>query len=347
MDPLTSTRIVEWEERHQGPSGLEWPVLVALIFGGIALGAGILLLVVSRWESYSPTARFALVIGMVVILHLGAIIASDSPRFRSAFHVLGNIAFGAAIFLSGEIFHLSSGIAHGITLWTLGTAASWLLLRDAPQTILLAVLAPVAIGAEYTHFYMGVHWSGEWGAVWGTMMAFNYLSAVYPHHENGDRVALMWVGAIGLVPAALLAAVSFGDKPPALHVFLAGALAMAIAWILRREQSWINALFILWVIAVGVFHENAKHQTAILVYPLYALAAGGLVWWGLRESRPERINFGIAGFALTVLFFYLSSVFDRVGRSESLIGLGILLLAGGWFLERTRRGLIAGMKRIE
>jgi hypothetical protein len=30
-----------------------------------------------------------------------------------------------------------------------------------------------------------------------------------------------------------------------------------------------------------------------------------------------------------------------------LIGLGILFLAGGWVLEKTRRNLIGGMKRAE
>jgi uncharacterized membrane protein len=70
----------------------------------------------------------------------------------------------------------------------------------------------------------------------------------------------------------------------------------------------------------------------------------GLAAWGIREARPERINLGIAGFALTVLAFYFSSVMDKLGRSASLIGLGVLFLGGGWALERTRRRLIAHMQ---
>jgi hypothetical protein len=34
---------------------------------------------------------------------------------------------------------------------------------------------------------------------------------------------------------------------------------------------------------------------------------------------------------------------DKLGRSASLIGLGILFLGGGWLLERTRRRLLAQM----
>jgi hypothetical protein len=44
-----------------------------------------------------------------------------------------------------------------------------------------------------------------------------------------------------------------------------------------------------------------------------------------------------------VAWFYFSDVFDKVGRSLGLIGLGILFLAGGWALEKMRRRLVAGM----
>jgi hypothetical protein len=73
----------------------------------------------------------------------------------------------------------------------------------------------------------------------------------------------------------------------------------------------------------------------------------GLAWWGVRESRPERINLAIAGFALTVLCFYFSDVMDKVGRSASLMLMGLLFLGGGWLLERTRRGLLARMNNVE
>jgi len=47
------------------------------------------------------------------------------------------------------------------------------------------------------------------------------------------------------------------------------------------------------------------------------------------------------GFGATVTWFYFSNIFDKFGRSLRLIGLGVLFLAGGWALEKTRRGLLA------
>jgi uncharacterized membrane protein len=78
----------------------------------------------------------------------------------------------------------------------------------------------------------------------------------------------------------------------------------------------------------------------IAVYAWCALGAAALIAWGLEEARVERINFGVAGFAITVLFFYFSHVMDRLGRSFSLIALGVLLLGGGWLLEKSRRRLL-------
>ena len=74
---------------------------------------------------------------------------------------------------------------------------------------------------------------------------------------------------------------------------------------------------------------------------VWAIGAIGITAWGVLESRVERINLGIAAFMLTVMTFYFSSVFDKLGRSASLIGLGVFFLAGGWGLEKIRRGLIA------
>jgi uncharacterized membrane protein len=78
----------------------------------------------------------------------------------------------------------------------------------------------------------------------------------------------------------------------------------------------------------------------ISLYAWWAVGAMALVAWGVREARAERINMGSAIFAATVLTFYFSEVMDQLGRSASLIGLGLLFLMGGWTLEHLRRRLI-------
>ena len=147
------------------------------------------------------------------------------------------------------------------------------------------------------------------------------------------------------------------DKMPPLLalawvVAISGPLLLAFA--LRKRGAWVNVVAAIWVLMIGTFGRAAirpGHSLAAFawdevgIYFWAALGALALVAWGLLERRPERINLGVAGFAFTILIFYFSNVMDKLGRSASLIGMGILLIFGGWVLERTRRQLVARMGR--
>jgi uncharacterized membrane protein len=95
-----------------------------------------------------------------------------------------------------------------------------------------------------------------------------------------------------------------------------------------------------WVFVIGFLDGRDTFQN-VGEYVMCALGATGLVVWGLQEQRRERINLGVAGFAITIVVFYFSSVMDKLGRSASLVGFGLLFLLGGWKLEQLRRKLVA------
>jgi hypothetical protein len=126
---------------------------------------------------------------------------------------------------------------------------------------------------------------------------------------------------------------------------LAGAIVLpiALAYALRRRAAWMNLGAALFVVGLGAF--IFKHSgDNIPAYIWEALGSLALIAWGMKEARRERINLGVAGFGVTVMGFYFSSVMDKLDRSLALILLGILFLLGGWFLERTRRRLVAAME---
>ena len=62
---------------------------------------------------------------------------------------------------------------------------------------------------------------------------------------------------------------------------------------------------------------------------------------------PAGIVFALFFLVPTVLAFYFSQVMDKLGRSASLVGLGLLFLLGGWLLEKTRRRLMERLQRGE
>jgi hypothetical protein len=144
----------------------------------------------------------------------------------------------------------------------------------------------------------------------------------------------------------ILAADSWRTLPPPGDLVIAWGAAMllplGVAYLLRGRDAIWNVLAVAWTLGLPPLSDG--HPDHIAVYAWFAMGAFGLAAWGIREARPERINLGIAGFALTVLAFYFSNVMDKLGRSASLIGLGFLFLGGGWLLERTRRRLIAHLE---
>jgi hypothetical protein len=136
----------------------------------------------------------------------------------------------------------------------------------------------------------------------------------------------------------------FNDRGPTFWTaFLAiGVIVALLGWVLRGvpgEQAITIA--VCWTAGYLLLCDS---KLEVAMYAWAALGSVGMVYWGMEDRRGERINLGMAGFALTVLFFYFSNVMSALDRSLSLIVLGVLFLAGGWQLERLRRRLIGSIR---
>ncbi len=116
-------------------------------------------------------------------------------------------------------------------------------------------------------------------------------------------------------------------------------LPLLAGWLLRGVAAWPLIVAIAFAVAAVLLGTTTTAQR-LAMHLLYLAGAAGLVWWGIRDSHRLRVNVGVIGFALVVLSFYFSSVFDKLGRALGMIGLGVLFLVGGWLLERARRRLI-------
>ncbi len=351
LDSQSAGRIRDFESTHESP-GVRWPVIFAIAFGSIMVAAGVLLFVAAHWDNLSPTQRFLLVLAMIAGFHLagGALINRLRP-LGLALHAIGTVALGGGIFLAGQIFNLQEHWPGGILLWAIGAVLSWLVLRDWLQATLSALLIPAWIASEWSvqaeHFRDMDRLLFEFLV----LLSITYLSARRPGADSHFRRALVWVGGLGVLPIcaalAILREPFIGRTslplPASLHVtglLMAFALPLLAAYFLRGKAAVWNLGYGLWVYVIGRLDDRNLFENLSLHF-LCALASVGLVVWGLQENRRERINVGVAGFAFTVIAFYFSNVMDKLGRSASLIGFGVLFLLGGWQLERLRRKLVA------
>ena len=359
LDEDTAARIRAFELTHADSSRFRWPIWLALVFGALTLAAGVLLFVSAHWDTVSPQARFALVIALVAVFHVGGALASERfPAMADTLHVIGTIALGAGVFLAGQIFHLDEHWPGGLMLWALGAAIAWALLRAWPHSALVALLAPAWLTAEWLVAIGEIYFpSGYRVAAGGTfLLALAYFSALRPgsgpasrpEHIDLRRRTLVWLGGIALVPAALTLAfdtIPNEGQPLAAGLRIVGwsvalGLPLILAIVLRRAAAWPNVLAMCWVLTLFALYPAGGEAYRWYVYAWWALGATALAAWGVSDARSERINMGAAIFAATVFTFYFAQVMDQLGRSASLVGLGMLFLAGGWAIDRARRRLI-------
>jgi uncharacterized membrane protein len=358
IDAETAERIRRYERGQSAPVRTRWSVYLALIFGTVLLGAGVLLLVSAGWDDLSAAARLALVAAVVGSLHVAAgLLAGRSRALATALHLVGTAALGPGIFIAGAILGLESHWPSAVMLWALGAAVAWLVLRDVPHAAAVALLAPAwplcewaAIGETRNLVFTVV---GQAGAF---LLALAYMATPTGAAPAGVRRALAWLGTLAFLPAAIALGVQAGirvsapawvkDLPALPSVsgtanLVAWALALSVpigvAVALSGRKAWANAAAAGWVVVLA---SLPAASTRMALYGWLAAGAVALAAWGVREMSSERINLATACFALVVVFFYFDNVMGKVGRSASLIGLGVLFLAGGYLLERTRRRMV-------
>lgn len=360
IDPATAERIRAFELTHTRTRHLSWPVGLALAFGALMLGAGILLFVSAQWDFLSPAARFALTLLLVAIFHAAAaLVVERFPAMSTALHAIGTVALGAGIFLAGQIFNLDEHWPGGLMLWALGAGAAWWILRSLPQFVLLATLTPAWLAAEWMAATDNRLYETADGtrvlAVGIFLLTLAYLTAIGGERARRAPRALMWLGAFTILQAAGALAASSSYYPQAssmrsMETSLRGVgwiaaigLPLAVGFATRGMQAWPLTYAAAWAL---LLFPVGRHAGELALYPWWALGAVGLIAWGVRDARSERINFGAAILAATVGVFYFSRVMDNLGRSASLIGVGLLTLAGGWALERLRRALIRRAREV-
>jgi uncharacterized membrane protein len=348
IDAQTAARVRTYEATHADSDRLRWPIKLALFFGALTLAAGMLLFVAAHWDDLSPSLRFGLVVFLVTAFHVGgALTEGRFPAMALSLHAIGTVALGAGIFLAGQIFNLAEHWPGGLMLWALGASLAWAVLKAWPQAGLTAIIVPawltgewmVAIERQDSHRADLVIPAGI------LLLTLTYFTSGSQKHDV--RRTLVWIGGIALLPAALAlwfvadstyAGAQTSDSLLTFGWTCAIGIPLALAFVLRRKAAWPHVLAALWVIAAVNLRPIGGELS---LYVWWAVGATALAAWGVADARSERVNVATALFAATVFAFYFSEVMDKIGRSASLMGLGVLFLGGGWAIEQTRRRLVS------
>jgi Protein kinase domain len=333
---------------------------------GPLLGIAVILLIVVQsiapgipiWDELPPASRFVVLLLTVATFHLmGAVVSLHSETKGRAIHTIATLWFGAALFITVQIFDLDEYGPASILLWAIGSWWGWRLLNEVTLLALAAVLVPAGLAAQWQQINTQViptHRVGVLGVgLVLTSLAYLMAPGKVPF-DLRDRV-LRWIGGFTLIPAAVGLfvagmAISASERSsgrfdveslPIGLVLLGWATAVgfptAVAAALRKRGAWVNAVAAGWaVIAIQI--PNASNSSDLAFILWFAIGAIGLAASGVRESRPERINLGaaICGMTLIVLTVFAA----RFIGWAALPILGVCV----WLLQRTRRRLAAAAR---
>ena len=376
LDSQAAARIRAWEAEQKSPArpqktaaGLAWQGVVALILGGILLATGVILFVSAHWDDMGPGSRFALVAGMVTVFHFaGGLVREKYLSLSTTLHAVGTVATGAAIALVGQIFNIEEHWPAAILLWAIAALAGWALLRDQAQQVLSLLLVPAWIFCELeysTDRNIGqAQYLGRFLFVW----AIFYLTMILGSHRRVVHGVLLAIAAVAApVGVGIMAEgwrsygaepfIPFGTRVWAWAVIAAVPLAIAAFrghWgLIPPACAILTAIALPWCQHIEVQRGAPEFGVRAYMYTEPNLAAHAwvaafavfIIFWGMRQASRGLVNLGVVYFGIAVAWFYFSNVFDKVGRSLGLIGLGMLFLLGGCALEMTRRRLLARMEQ--
>jgi uncharacterized membrane protein len=368
LDAGAAERIRTYESEQARPSGLRWQGLVALILGALLLVCGVVLFVSAHWDEIGPGSRFAIVIAMVTVFHLGGALAREGYRgLSSTLHAVGTLSVGAAIALVGQIFNIQDHWPAAILMWALAALAGWALLHDEAQQTLTLLLIPAWIISEF-EFYADTHigsdvYMGRLLIVWAVL----YLTVFLGSKRRITQGILFAASAVAAIVGTVILLEGWRSWT-ATQTFLpfhfrvwawVGIAVLPLLFSLGKLSKSLVPVVVAIAFTIllplclrlktihndyGNYHNTYTYSVPnLLAHALVAAFAVFVIWWGVRQASKALVNLGMVWFAVAVAWFYFSDVFDKVGRSLGLIGLGVLFLAGGWALEKMRRRLMARM----
>ena len=349
------------------------------ILGGILIGLGVITFYAANWDEIPRSVKLAsLIIGVLLSYGAGYAIwqRSGPTPYAVAFVLLGCIVYGAGVHLIGQIYHVPVNDPNLSLFWFLGVAPLAYVTRSRPVMFLAIVLFLAAVGFRQQEWLEGLDES-----VAGIAGLILYLALGAFLFAIGKAKAQLdgWQGIGGVFMAIGLGAAfaalyvltfrdvfvdvdSIGGASLGYWALTCGASVVAVAltaWLAwQRAQAGdgfpvafaeTGAIAVLLVTALvaGLVPVDWEPLYPIVFNALFALLALGLMASGYLRDHEARINLSIGLIAVYVITRYFEYSIDLLDSSLVFFGAGVLLLGGGYLLDRGRRRMLAAMRERE
>ena len=317
---------VEQNERRSLSFGSILAMMAALL-----LAAAILVFIAANWEVIPRLVRvgalFALILGGYVG---GAVLRSrDHPAIGEALFVVGAAAFGGAIALIGQMYHLSGDESSALMTWCAGTALAALLLRSSPLTVAAVAIADAWLAVtlfngfeifsstEFPHLFVAIvailfclsNWTRSQPARHLALLSLILYAALFAADHDVAQVAV----ALAVVSAACFAFAVLSPRPVDRIVQLGGRLP------LHGLIGFLTGVLLLQL----EFSDSDVRGFAVASAVALAGIAVAIVLAG-RESRGLRW-IAYLGFALELFIIYAVTMQTMLGTAGFFLVAAIIL----------------------
>lgn len=349
---------------------------IVATLGGVLVAAALLSFLAFHWDELGRHSRVAIALGGVGLLHAGgwwfAIASPRAPAVGAALTAAAMAGGGGAIAVIAQAYHLESRWQHGLLAWWLLNLPFVLLSANRLFALIeIGVFGAWAIGFgnAWARYQPGDH---DDFAIPFTVLgaaAVVLAAAAWARRYGREQVAELAAAIARVALASVAFFLSFRDVaqyamqdrdatgdlphqiatstvPGAVGSGLALLLCAAAVWkahdrSARRDEPLDVAAASACLGALALFAiawPTALHWCA---NGLLVLLIVGWIMRGVRCGRVIDVNLAVITFVATVLGRYFEWTPEGIELSATFLGAGVVLLAVGWFSERTRRHLVA------
>ena len=348
------------------------------IIGAVLVGLGVILFFAANWDGIDRTPKLAIILASIVLAHgLGYYLRyhRDYQRVGSAMVLLACIIYGAGVHLVGQVYNIDVNDPRLMLFWFLGVLPLVYVVKSQPIQFLGLVLFFLAIGFRLPDWIDDIS-RGE--AILGASLFLilglfilalgrmkEEISALRPYSEVFELVGM--ITALGAVFVLTFKDVLSsdgglfirGDTEIAFRILIvaAGALTLALvlatAWLHRRnEQSFtlngIEGVAIVVLLAAayvvmgvdGDLDGNGDVLFTVVFNALLALALLGVLVSGYLRGKEAWVNIGLAFIGINIIARYFEYSWDLLDRSLIFVAAGVILLLGGYLVERGRQAML-------
>ncbi|OJU83160.1 MAG: hypothetical protein BGO06_27220 [Shinella sp. 65-6] len=324
---------------------------VLMIIAALLVSAAVLLLVAANWEIIPRLVRLLGIAALIWGSYLagGVLILRGAERLAAAFLVLGTLAFGGAIALVGQMYHLSGDAFQAALVWFAGAVTAAALFRSGAVTAVAGFLAFVVAGADWTQSY-----SVDDTALLWLMPLMAVIVILLVRYTGADRVRhlaylllVVWLGYLyGESEAAVvaMAITAFGAI-----AYLAATLPQSPLHALARSAGAAPAFYSYLVLLLGLFvlHSEFGGVADRLFVGIVTLGAAiaGIALSGKENGAVRYL--GYAAFAAETLYLASETIGSIIGTSGFFLAAGLVAALIAWAVVKLEQRPSKAATKVE